>query len=85
MISQSATLTSKGQITIPSKIIKSANLKKGQKLVFTMNGNIINIETAQSMVRKLAGSLPVPEKFKGMDIDELIRVSKEAHFVNKKQ
>jgi len=85
MFSQSATLTSKGQVTIPAKIIKSANLKKGQKLVFHIDGDRIFIETAINMVDRMAGSFPLPEKFKGMDIEDIIRNSKEKHFKNKKQ
>jgi len=85
MISQTATLTSKGQITIPVKIIKKANLKKGQKLIFSFENNIIHIEPAINMVRRLAGSLPTPKKYIGVDIDKIIQIAKEEHFSQKNQ
>jgi AbrB family looped-hinge helix DNA binding protein len=84
MFTQSATLTSKGQVTIPAKIIKSANLKKGHKLSFSYEDGIIRIEPAINMVRRLAGSLVLPKEYQGMDLDELIQISKEEHFANYK-
>ena len=82
MITHSGTLTSKGQVTIPAQIIKSANLKKGSKLSFTLEDGVIRIEPTVNMVRRLAGSLPTPKEFKGKDIDEIIKIAKEEHFAN---
>jgi AbrB family looped-hinge helix DNA binding protein len=80
MITQSGTLTSKGQVTIPAKILKSANLKKGHKLSFSYDNGIIHIEPSINMVRRLAGSLPTPKEYIGMDIDKIIQQAKEEHF-----
>jgi bifunctional DNA-binding transcriptional regulator/antitoxin component of YhaV-PrlF toxin-antitoxin module len=85
MISQTATITSKGQITIPIKIIKQAKLKKGQKLIFTFENNIIHMESVTDMINRLAGSLPTPKKFIGMNIDKIIQIAKEEHFSKKIQ
>lgn len=84
MISQTATITSKGQITIPVKIIKEAKLKKGQKMIFTIEDNIIRLESSTDMVKRLAGSLTLPKKFQGIDLDVLIQQAKEEHFSTKK-
>ncbi len=84
MISQTATITSKGQITIPVKIIKQAKLKKGQKLIFTLENNIIHMESATDMVKRLAGSLVLPKKYQEIDLDTLIKQAKEEHFSIKK-
>jgi bifunctional DNA-binding transcriptional regulator/antitoxin component of YhaV-PrlF toxin-antitoxin module len=84
MISQSGTLTSKGQITIPSKMIKSANFKKGQKIVFSFVDGKIYLETAINQVNQLAGSLTIPKKYQNIDLDNFIQQSKEEHFANKK-
>lgn len=80
MITHSGTLTSKGQVTIPAQILKSANLKKGHKLSFSYEDGIIRIEPAINMVRRLAGSLKTPKEFVGMDIDKVIKLAKEEHF-----
>lgn len=80
-----ATLTSKGQTTIPHQIIKILKLKKSQKLIFQLEGNRIYIETPVDMVNRLSGSFPMPKKFKGMDIEKIIKTSKEEYFKNKKQ
>ena len=79
MISQTATITSKGQITIPVKIIKQAKLKKGQKLIFTLENNIIHMESATDMVKRLAGSLVLPKKYQEIDLDTLIKQAKQSH------
>ena len=84
MISQTATITSKGQITIPIKIIKQAKLKKGQKIIFTLEDNLIRMESATNMVKRLAGSLTLPKKYQGVDLDTLIQQAKEEHFSSKK-
>ncbi len=82
MITQSGTLTSKGQVTIPAQIIKSANLKKGHKLSFSFENGIIKIEPTINIVRRVAGSLVLPKKYQNMDLDKLIQIAKEEHFAN---
>jgi AbrB family looped-hinge helix DNA binding protein len=84
MITQSGTLTSKGQVTIPAKILKSANLKKGHKLSFSFEDGIIRIEPTINIVRRAAGSLILPKKYQKMDLDKLIQIAKEEHFAKYK-
>ncbi|MFA7301731.1 MAG: AbrB/MazE/SpoVT family DNA-binding domain-containing protein [Candidatus Shapirobacteria bacterium] len=84
MITHSGTLTSKGQVTIPAQILKSANLKKGHKLSFSFEDGVIRIEPTINMVRRLAGSLKTPKEFVGMDIDKIIKLAKKEHFSNYK-
>ncbi len=79
-----ATLTSKGQITIPVKILKAKNLKKGQKLLFGIENDRIFIETPEGMVNRLAGSVTIPSKFKNVPIDKAIELAKQIHFSQKK-
>ena len=80
-----ATMTSKGQTTIPHQVVKLLELKKSRKLIFHLEGGRIYIETPIAMVKRLSGSFPMPDKFKGMDIEKIIKISKEKHFKNKKQ
>lgn len=79
-----ATITSKRQITIPAKLFKKVNFKKGQKVVFSIENGKIHLETATDQVNRLAGSLSLPKKFKNTNLDELILQAKKEYFANKK-
>ena len=79
-----ATITSKGQITIPSKILKAKNLKKGQKLLFYIEGNRIFIETAETMIDRLAGSVSIPDSLKKIPFDQAVDLAKQTHFSQKR-
>ena len=53
-----ATLTSKGQITIPKEIRKSLDLKKGDKIEFQLNeGNLATIKRISTRIDEVAGIL----------------------------
>lgn len=80
-----ATITSKRQLTIPARIFKNAGLKERQKVVVREERGAIKIEPAFLAVERLAGSVRVPARFRGMDADEIIRKSKEEYFATKKK
>ena len=63
-----ATLTSKGQLTLPVSIRKKLHLKPGDKIeLFTRNdGHIEGIPVRQS-INALKGLLPKPEKAVSLD------------------
>ena len=80
-----ATITSKRQFTIPSDLFKIANYKPQQKLLVKLvnaDEGIVTIKPMKNLVKKLAGSVKISEKFKGMDIDEMIGLAKFKHFSN---
>ena len=79
-----ATLTSKGQITIPAKILKEKNFKKGQKLIFNIEDNKVVIETPVDFINRLAGSVSIPDKLKNVPIDKAIELAKQIHFSSQK-
>lgn len=79
-MSQLATVTSKRQLTIPASIFYDLNLKKGQKVVVSKKDGAIVIEPALSLVDRLAGSVKIPSKFKGMSLEEVIKKAKKEHF-----
>jgi len=81
---QIATITSKRQLTIPVKIFRSLNLKEGYKVVISTENNTIRIIPALSLVEKLAGSVIIPEKFKGLPIEKIVEKAKNSYFKNKK-
>lgn len=82
-MNQSATITSKMQFTIPIKIARKVGIKSGEKVsVSEENGKII-IASVKNLITELAGSLSLPNRWKGKDIDSIIRESKQKHFRSK--
>jgi len=77
------TITSKGQITIPSKILKAQNLKKGQKLLFHIEDGRIFIESPEDMINRLAGSISIPDNLKKVPLEQAIKLAKQVHFSQK--
>ena len=80
---QQATITSKLQLTIPVKIARKVGVKSGEKVNIEEENGKILITPLRQLVEELAGSLPVPKKWKGRDIDEIIREAKEEYFESK--
>jgi AbrB family looped-hinge helix DNA binding protein len=69
-----ATLTSKGQITIPQEIRDQLHLRKGQKIDFQVDerGRVI-LNPLTYDIRKLKGSIRSPRK-KPLSLKEMERV-----------
>ena len=55
----SATVTSKGQITIPKEVRDRLELRAGDRIVFVMDGNDVRLRPAKSDVTDLYGLLQV--------------------------
>lgn len=84
-MAQIATITSKRQLTIPSKIFKKAGIRIGEKVVVQEIEDGLLIKPAIKLVEELGGSVSVPKKFSGIDIDKAIEIAKERHFRRKWQ
>lgn len=84
MIMQTATITSKLQFTIPIRIAKKVGVKSGEKVQISEENGKITISPMKKIVMELAGSLSLPKRWKGKDIDSIIRESKYKYFKNKK-
>ena len=67
-----ATLTGKQQLTIPVDLFRLLNWKTGQKVLISQNGNSLSITAALDLIDRLAGSVPLPKKFKGLTTDQII-------------
>lgn len=80
---QYGTVTSKNQITIPAKIAKKLNLQGGEKVSISEKDGDIIITSAVALVEKLAGSVRLPKRWQGKDIDEIIELAKYEHFKKK--
>lgn len=82
-MNQIATVTSKKQLTLPSAVFKKAGFKIGQKVMVSEENGRLLITPAEKLVEELAGSVPVPMKWKGKDTREIIDEAKADYF-NKK-
>lgn len=78
------TLTSKNQVTIPAELVRFWGVGKGHKLSLTLKGRTGELRSAVDEVNELFGSVKVPKRFKGMEIDEMIEKAKIEYFRRKK-
>lgn len=83
-MNQSATITSKMQLTIPMVIAKKVGLRSGEKVAVSEEHGRIVLTPIKQLLAELAGSLSTPDKWKGKDIDIIIQDAKASHFQNKK-
>jgi len=75
-----ATITSKRQFTIPADIFNKLNLHNGEKLLISPEGDYLKITPALRLVKKLAGSVGIPEKYRNLSLNEIISKAKTEHF-----
>ena len=60
-----ATITSKGQTTIPKKFRDSLKLRPRERIAFELRGDALVIRRAAASIDELAGSLKSPVPFAG--------------------
>lgn len=82
---QIATVTSKRQLTIPSKIFKKAGVRIGEKVIVQEVEGGLLIKPAMRLVEELGGSVFVPKNLRGADIDKAVEIAKERYFRQKWQ
>ena len=78
-----ATVTSRGQLTIPAELFRKTSLKKGGKGSLSVDGNHIKMQSALELVNRLAGSVKLPDHLQGKSIEEIIEESKRTYFRRK--
>ena len=82
-----ATVTSKGQVTIPAAVRRALRLGPGSRIVFHLDGEQVVVEPSGGGRRArvdrapdffaLAGSVPVPEELRGADWETIRRQARE--------
>jgi len=77
MKSQYSTLTSKGQITIPSYIRNKLSITAGSKLELIMQGDVFIVIPINKEVKNLKGILPKPKV--SLSIEEMSEVIKGSY------
>lgn len=83
-MSESSRITSKRQVTIPIKIFNEFELEQGDQLIFQVRNNKIVIQKARDILQELAGSVKVPQEYKGLTTEETIKKAKEEYFKKRK-
>ena len=73
------TITSKGQVTIPSSIRKKMGVQPGDKIRFRDEGNGIRLVPVKRSLEEVFRS--VKPLRPGVDIEDLIRIAKEERAV----
>lgn len=61
-VSPISNITSKGQITIPSRLRSQLNLKPGDGVAFELDKNVIKIKPAKKPLRDIFQSVPKLKK-----------------------
>lgn len=82
-MNQMATITSKKQLTLPAALFKKAGFRIGQKVIVSEENGSLRIESAEALVEKLAGSVPIPKKWQGKNLDQIIDEARDEYFRNK--
>lgn len=78
-----ATITSKKQLTLPAALFKKGDFKEGQKVIISEEGGSLKITPAEKIVEELAGSIPMPKKWQGKALDQIIDEARDEHFKRK--
>lgn len=72
-----ATVTSKGQVTIPKAIRDRLNLEAGQKLIFEAHGDSVQLSKPIDLL-DLAGTVKTPKEIEGKPFDEIRAIARAA-------
>jgi antitoxin PrlF len=72
-----ATVTSKGQVTIPKQVRDELGIHAGDRLVFRVEGHRAVIARTPDLL-DLAGSVPIPASRRGSSWEEVRRTTRAA-------
>jgi antitoxin PrlF len=75
-VSYTATLTSKGQVTVPQQVREQLRLCSGQELKFTVEGDRAVVTPVYRRLSELVGILPKPKRT--VTLDEMNQVVRQA-------
>jgi len=70
-----ATVTSKGQVTLPSAVRRALSIRQGDRLMFTISDHKVIVEKTPDFL-SLAGSIPVPPDRRGATWDEVMEYTR---------
>ena len=69
-MSSIATVTSKGQVTLPVAVRRALSIRAGDRLAFSVSGDHVIVTAAPDFL-SMAGSIPVPDDVRGLGWSEI--------------
>lgn len=75
-----ATITSKRQLTIPVEVFNTLKLRVGEKVLVLPQDGGFRIAPALRLIDQLAGSVKIPKRFQGLNINGIVKKAKQEHF-----
>lgn len=78
-----ATMTTKGQLTIPIALRKKLGLRRGSQVVFEEKNDTVVIESQESVLNNLYGSFKVPNDLKKIPLETVIKEARQKHYEKK--
>ena len=78
-----ATVTSKRQITLPIKLFADFAIAPGDKLMISRQGSALLVHRQVDLIDRLAGSVKLPRKYKGLKLSEVINKAKNDYWSQK--
>lgn len=73
-MSSIATVTSKGQVTLPVAVRRALHIVTGDKLAFVVEDDHVVVRPAPDFL-DLAGTIPVPDEARGLDWDDILQAA----------
>jgi bifunctional DNA-binding transcriptional regulator/antitoxin component of YhaV-PrlF toxin-antitoxin module len=75
------TITKKRQVSIPQKIMDILGVKEGDKISYILDAdNQVKVANPVDLIRKARGSVKLPERFKGMPLEDIIEQAKLEYY-----
>lgn len=79
-MSKTVRITSKRQLTIPIELFDKMGLKQGQNLLAEERNGSLTLTPVEQRLKELRGSVKVPKKYAGLEINDLIEKAKDDYF-----
>lgn len=74
-----ATMTSKGQVTVPVGVRRSLGIEAGDQVTFIVEGNQAKIQRVEHTIESVFQSIPTPPGLVTGDVDDLIEEAMADH------
>ena len=76
------TLKAKGQMTLPKEVRREMDLKPSEKMVVSVEGNLIVIRPLKGTILDIGGSIPISESLKPISFKK-VRKEVQRHIAQK--
>lgn len=76
------TLKTKGQMTLPKEVRRELDLKPSEKLVVSVEGNLVVIKPLKGTILDLGGSIPISDSLKPIAFKK-VREKVQRHIAQK--